>query len=85
MKHEKISRVISEQSECVLLRAKANNAIYATVNGYQFENLTSGTCGVIDKETATRIFTIPLRLNSMQQKNPLLKELIIKLGLAIEQ
>lgn len=84
MKDETISKVISHQSNVVLLRAIGTSRIFATVDGERFENLTDSTCGRLDKEKATGVFTIPLTLNAFHQQNENLIKLVTQLGLAIE-
>lgn len=85
MKNERINKIISEQSDVILCKSKANNEIYATTDGERFENITKGICGRIEKESVSGLFTIPIRINHMQQQNKNLIKLISQLGLAIEQ
>ena len=84
MTHDPNNEVISEQNNVVLLKSKGNNGIYATTDGERYENLTQGTCGRVEKQSANRLFTIPIKLNHMQQQNPTVIKLIAQLGLAIE-
>ena len=84
MTHDPNNEVISEQNNVVLLKSKGNNEIYATTDGERYENLTQGTCGRVEKQSANRLFTIPIKLNHMQQQNPTVIKLIAQLGLAIE-
>ena len=84
MQHDPINEIISEQNNVVLLKSKGNNGIYATTDGERYENLTQGTCGRVEKQSANRLFTIPIKLNYMQQQNPTVIKLIAQLGLAIE-
>ena len=71
-----------QQSKSILIKGKDTGYVYETTDGESLTNLTTGITG--KREQIKTALVIPLRLNSMQQKNPLLKELIIKIGLAIE-
>ena len=84
MQHDPINEIISEQNNVVLLKSKGNNGIYATTDGERYENLTQGTCGRVEKQSANRLFTIPIKLNHFAQQNKNLIELIKILGLSLE-
>lgn len=71
----------------VLLVAKASKSIYELieVDGDRIHliNLTNGTEGWLDKEDHKKL-SVNMPLTSMQEKNPLIKELIKTLNLKHE-
>jgi|688.fasta_scaffold480395_2 hypothetical protein len=67
-----------------LLKAKKGDSIYAYLGDDKYVNLTNGGNGKIHKDDASRLFTIPLCLNNMAQKNPKIIDLISELGMVLE-
>lgn len=67
-----------------LLKAKNGNNIYAYIGDDKYVNLTNGGSGKIHKEDASRLFVIPLCLNNMAQENPILIDLISKIGMTLD-
>jgi hypothetical protein len=61
--------------ECIV-KAKASNELYAFKGNDKFQNITKGGEGRLKKEDATKLFVIPIQLNNMFQKNPLVLDLI---------
>jgi hypothetical protein len=71
-----------QQSKSILIKGKDTGYVYETTDGEILTNLTTGITG--KREQIKSDLVIPLRLNSMHEKNPILKELIKTLKLAIE-
>ena len=71
------------KSKKIIIVGKDTRFIYATETGEHLTNLTTGKQGT--REQIKTALVIPLRLNAMCEANPLLIELIKKLGLCLEK
>ena len=67
----------------ILLKSKKNE-IYQSLGDEKYQNLSTKGSGKIKDEDLKKIFTIPLCLNNMAQKNPILIDLISELGMVLE-
>jgi hypothetical protein len=67
-----------------LLKAKNTNDIYAYHGEDKYTNITKGGKGKLALEDAQRLFVIPIQLNLLAERNPLVVTLISKLGLGLE-
>lgn len=67
-----------------LVKAKKNGDIYASHGGGKFSNLSKGGKGKLSDEDAKKLFVIPITLNKMAEKNPLIIQLIERCGLSAE-
>lgn len=59
-----------------LLVGKKNREVYQPLENDYYKNLSNGRMGRIKLEDAQRLFVIPIALNKMAEKNPLLLRLI---------
>lgn len=60
------------------------NELYAYHEDGMMTNLSTGAKGKMDKSKIKEFFTAPITLNNMADKNPLIVDLISKLGLVAE-
>lgn len=67
-----------------LLRQKNNQFIYAYMGSDLYKNISTGVSKTIPLEDAQRLFVIPIQLNLLAERNPLVVTLISKLGLGLE-
>jgi len=67
-----------------LVMAKKNNDIYSYHGDDKYKNLSKGGSGKLSKEDAQKLFVIPITLNKMAEKNPLIIKLIERCGLSAE-
>jgi len=67
-----------------LVKAKKNGDIYASHGEGKFTNLSRGGKGKLSKEDAQKLFVIPIQLNLLAERNPLVIDLIERLGMSIE-
>jgi hypothetical protein len=67
-----------------LLKAKNTNDIYAYHGGDKYTNITKGGKGKLALEDAQRLFVIPIQLNLLAERNPLVIDLIIAGGFSLE-
>lgn len=67
-----------------LIKAKKTNDIYQVMGDDIYKNLSTGKSGKIRIEDAKKLFIIPIQLNNMAVKNPLVIDLIEELGLSLE-
>jgi len=72
-----------QQSNPIIITGKDTGYIYETTDGEHLTNLTTGREGTRDEIKTALV--IPLSLNAMCETNPIVKELISTLGLAIER
>lgn len=75
---------MEENKYPTLVIGKSNKNIYQSHGNDVFCNLTNGKAGKIKPEDQSKLFSIPIVLNAMVMKNPILSELISTLGLAYE-
>lgn len=72
----------------VMLVAKASGSIYELLeedgDRIHLKNLTNGTDGWLERKDMEKLY-VSMPLTSMQEKNPILKELISSLNLAYEK
>jgi hypothetical protein len=66
-----------------LLRSKTGE-IYSYLGNESYENITKGGKGKVRDEDASKVFVIPLCLNSMCNKNENIVRLIKELNMCIE-
>lgn len=67
-----------------LVTAKKNGDIYAYHGEQKFTNLSRGGKGKLSKEDSIKLFNIPITLNLFAERNPLIVDLIEKLGMSLE-
>lgn len=67
-----------------LVVAKKSRDIYIYHGDEKYENITTGNKGKIANEDANKVFSIPISLNKMVEKNPLIIDLIKSLNLKLE-
>ncbi len=67
-----------------LFKAKKTGDIYSYHGDGKMCNITKGAKGKLDEKVIKDMFTIPIGLNNIAKKNPLVIELIAKLSLQLE-
>jgi len=67
-----------------LLKGKNNNFVYSVIVNNEYKNLSTGVSKIISLEDAQKLFVIPITLNKMAEKNPLIIKLIERCGLSAE-
>lgn len=70
--------------ENILFKAKKTNEIYKYLGEGKLINLTRGSKGKLEESVLKDLFTIPLCLNNMAEKNPLVIDLIVKFSMSLE-
>ena len=67
-----------------LVVGRKNREIYEVLPDDTYKNLSSGKMGRLKLEDAQRLFNIPITLNLFAERNPLIVDLIEKLGMSLE-
>lgn len=64
----------------ILLSSKKDNTLYEVLGDEKYENIVTNVKGMIDDELASKIFDMPLTLNIVVSKNPLIIDLMKSFG-----
>lgn len=72
------------ENNIALVVAKKTRDIYQYHGEEKYENITTGNKGKLKDEDAKRLFSIPMTLNIMAEKNPEIINMIKKLNLKLE-
>lgn len=64
----------------ILVSSKKDNTLYECLGEGEYQNLQTKVKGNIDDELANKIFDMPLTLNIMVSKNPLIIDFMKSLG-----
>ena len=67
-----------------LLKGKNNNFVYSVIGNNEYKNISTGASKIISPTDAQRLFVIPITLNKMAEKNPLIIQLIERCGMSLE-
>lgn len=67
-----------------ILRNIQNNDAYEYLGGNKFVNLRTGKSGVVDDETARKIFKINIEATALIEEYPAIKDLIKTLSLKFD-
>ena len=67
-----------------ILKARKTNELYMYHSEGRLTNLSTGKKGKLDESQFPSLFDIPISLNNMVAKNPLVVDLICMLGLKVE-
>lgn len=64
----------------ILVSSKKDNTLYECLGEGEYQNLQNKVKGNIDDELASKIFDMPLTLNIVVSKNPLIIDLMKSFG-----
>jgi len=68
-----------------IVRNIQNNDLYRYLGNNEYKNLRTGKTGVVDEETARKVFKINIEMTTIANYHPIVEDLINKLNLKIQK